>query len=156
AHGRLRCGRRGSMKAMGKAVPALLLLAVATTGGAIYVIAVSRIAPSPVAQSLLTALVCLTFAGTGAAALRLRPYARFGVLLAAVGFASLISVLHEANGAAPYTVGLLASNVVFAVLLHALLAYPTGRLGPISRRLLVVAYLNVIVLQAVAVILDPV
>jgi signal transduction histidine kinase len=119
------------------------------------VIAVSRIAPSPVAQSLLTALVCLTFVGAGVAALRLRPYAGFGFLLAAVGFASLISVLHEANGAVLYTIGVFASNVVFAVLLHALLAYPSGRLGPISRRLVVAAYLNVIVLQALAVIFDP-
>jgi PAS domain S-box-containing protein len=137
------------------AVVALLVLAAAATGGAVYAIAVSRIAPNPVAESLLTALVCLTFVGTGVAALRVRPYARFGLLLAAIGFASLISVLHEANDAAVYTVGLLASNVVFAVLVHALLAYPSGRLGPISRRVLVVAYLSVIVMQALAVIFDP-
>ena len=137
------------------AVVALILLAAAATAGAVYVIAVSRIAPSPVAQSLLTALVCLTFVGTGAAALRLRPYARFGVLLAAVGFASLVSVLHEANHAAAYTIGVFGSNVVFAVLVHALLAYPHGRLGPISRRVVIAAYLNVILLQALAVIFDP-
>jgi PAS domain S-box-containing protein len=140
----------------GTATPALLVLAAAVaTGASVYVIAASRIAPSPVAQSLVTALVCLTFVGTGVAALRLRQYAGFGLLLAAVGFASLISVLHEANTAAPYTVGVLASNVVFAVLVHALLAYPSGRLGPISRRVLVLAYLNVIALQALAVIFDP-
>ncbi|HEU5476304.1 MAG TPA: histidine kinase [Gaiellaceae bacterium] len=135
---------------------ALLLLACAATAGAIYVIAVSRIAPSPVAQSLLTALVCLTFVGTGAAALRLWPYARFGLLLAAVGFASLISVLHEANDAAGYTVGVFASNIVFAVLVHALLAYPKGRLGTNAERLIVAAaYLDVVALQAMAVIFDP-
>ncbi|HEX4518070.1 MAG TPA: histidine kinase [Gaiellaceae bacterium] len=137
-------------------MPALLVLVAAgATGGAAYVIAVSRIAPSPVAQSLLAALVCLTFVGTGVAALRLRPYAGFGLLLTAVGLASLISVLHEANTAAPYTVALLASNVVFAVLVTALLAYPGGRLGPNDRRMLVVAYLDVIVLQALAVMFDP-
>lgn len=148
--------RAGPVGARQAAGPALLLLAVAATGAAVYVIAVSRIAPSPVAQSLLTALVCLTFVGAGALALRLRPYAGwFGLLLAAVGFASLISVLHEANDAALYTVGLFASNIVFAVLVHALVAYPSGRIGPISRRLIVVAYVNVIVLQALAVIFDP-
>ena len=137
------------------AVAALLLLAAAATGGAVYVIAVSRIAPSPAAQSLLTALVCLTFVGAGAVALRVPPYARFGLLLAAVGFASLISVLHEANDAAAYTVGVFASNIVFAVLLYALLAYPKGRLGRISRLVIVAAFVNVIVLQALAVIFDP-
>jgi PAS domain S-box-containing protein len=139
------------------AVPAVVLLAAAAaTGGAVYVIAVSRIAPSPVAQSLLTALVCLSFVGAGVVALRLRPYAsRFALLLAAVGFASLISVLHEANGAAAYTVGVFASNVVFAVLVFALLAYPSGRLGPISRRVIAAAFFSVIALQALAVIFDP-
>jgi PAS domain S-box-containing protein len=147
--------RAGPAGRVGLAVPGLLLLATAATGGAVYVIAVSRIAPSPVAQSLLAALVCLTFVGAGAAALRLRPYGRFGLLLAAVGFASLVSVLHESNHAAPYTAGVLASNLVYAVLLHALLAYPSGRLGPIARRILVAAYLDVVVLQALAVIVDP-
>jgi signal transduction histidine kinase/PAS domain-containing protein len=138
------------------AAAVLLVFAAAATAGAIYIIAVSRIAPSPVAQSLLTALVCLTFVGAGVAALRLRPYARFGLLLAAVGFASLISVLHEANHAAPYTLGVFASNIVFAVLLHAMLAYPSGRLHTAAERLVVgAAYLNVVALQALAVIFDP-
>lgn len=138
------------------AAAALLVFGAAATAGAVYIIAVSRIAPSPVAQSLLTALVCLTFVGTGVAALRLRPYARFGLLLAAVGFASLISVLHEANDAVPYTLGVLASNIVFALLVHALLAYPSGRLRTAGERLVVgAAYLNVVVLQALAVVFDP-
>jgi hypothetical protein len=119
--------------------PALLFaVGLAATGGAVYAIAVSKISPHPVAQSLVTAVVCLTFVGTGAVALRLQPYARFGLLLAAVGFASLISVLHEANGAAPYTIGVLASNVVFALLVHAFLAFPSGRLRSRSARLLAV------------------
>jgi PAS domain S-box-containing protein len=148
--------RAGPTDRVRTAATALLLLAGAATGGAIYVIVDSRIAPSPVAQSLLTALVCLTFVGTGVAAMRLQPHLRFGLLLAAVGFASLISVLHEANLAAPYTVGVFASNIVFAVLVHALLAYPSGRLGTTGRRVLVAAaYLNVIVVQALAVIFDP-
>ena len=107
------------------AAPLLLLLLLSPQpAGAVYVFSVSRISPHPVVQALLTAIVCLTFVGTGVLALRLRPYARFGLLLCAVGFASLISVLHDANGAAAYTVGVLASNLVFAVLVHALLAFP--------------------------------
>src|SRR6185437_2886367 len=128
--------------------PALLFaVGLAATGGAVYAIAVSKISPHPVAQSLVTAVVCLTFVGTGAVALRLPPYARFGLLLAAVGFASLISVLHEANGATAYTI---------AVLVHAFLAFPSGRLRSRSARLLAVAaYLDVLALQAVAVLFDP-
>jgi PAS domain S-box-containing protein len=134
---------------------ALVALAAVATGAAVWVISVSRIAPDPAAQSVLTALVCLVFVGTGVVAIRLRPYARVGLLFAAVGFASLISVLHEANTAFPYTLGVLASNVVFAVLLHALLAYPNGRLDRVGRGVLVAAYLDVTVLQALAVVFDP-
>jgi PAS domain S-box-containing protein len=131
-------------------------VAASATGGAVYLIAVSNIAPHPVAQSILTALVCFTFVGTGVAAIRLRPYARFGTLLAAVGFASLVSVLHEANGALLYTLGVLASNVVFAVLVHALLAFPSGHLrSPTARLLVVAAYVDTLALQAGAVLFDP-
>ena len=141
--------------AVSTAAPLLLLLALAATGGAVYVFSVSRISPHPAVQALLSAIVCLTFVGTGVIALRSRPYARFGLLLAAVGFASLIGVLHEANGATAYTAGVLAANLVFAVLVHALLAFPRGSLGPSSRLLVAAAYLDVLALQAVAVVFDP-
>ena len=148
--------RAGPDGAAENAVAVLLLVGAAATSGAVYVLAVSRIAPHPVAQSFFTALVCLTFVGTGAAALRLQPYARFGLLLSAVGLAALISVLHDANHALPYTLGVFASNVVFAVLVHALLAYPSGRLGSRGARLLVAAaYLNTLGVQAIAVVFDP-
>jgi len=148
--------RDGPVAGLGAAAAMLLVLAAAATGGAVYVFSVSRIAPHPVWQAALSVLVCLTFVGAGSLALRLRPYARFGLLLSAVGFASLISVLHEANGAAAYTAGVFASNLVFAVLVHALLAFPSGTLGSRSRSLLVaVAYLDVLALQALAVVFDP-
>jgi PAS domain S-box-containing protein len=149
--------RAGPSVALRTGLPVLLLVAaLAACGGAVYVISVSRIAPSPLGQSLLSVLVCLSFVGTGVAALRLPPYARFGLLLSAVGFSSLVTVLHEANHTVPYTVGVFASNLVFAVLVHALLAFPSGRLGATSRRTLAaVAYVDVLVLQAVAVLFDP-
>jgi PAS domain S-box-containing protein len=149
--------RAGPRLGAGFALPLLLLLgAAAASGGAVYVIAVSRIAPHPAGQSLLGVVVCLAFVGTGVIALRLPPYARFGLLLSAVGFASLISVLHDANDAGPYTVGVFFSNLVFAVLVHALLAFPSGRLGTRGRRALAaIGYLDAVGLQALASIFDP-
>lgn len=138
------------------AAPFLVLVAVAATAGVAYVFAVSRISPHPVVQALLSAIVCWTFVATGVLALRRPPYERFGLLLCAIGFASLISVLHEANGAAAYTFGVLASNLVFAVLVHALLAFPTGSLASKGRRLLVAAaYIAVLALQSSAILFDP-
>jgi signal transduction histidine kinase len=137
-------------------IVALGAAALAATGGAVYVIAVSRISPHPPTQAALVSLVSLTFVGAGIVALRLEPYARFGALLAAVGFTSLISVLHDANGEAAYAVGVVASNLVFAVVVHAILAFPDGRLGSRRARLIAAAaYIDVVVIQAVAVLFDP-
>lgn len=134
---------------------ALVAAALAAIGGALYTLAVSRVAPHPVAQSILVTVVCLSFVGSGVVALRGRSYWRFGLLLAAVGFSSLLGVLHDANDSVAYTIGVFTSNLVFAVLLHALLAFPRGRLGSGGRRLLVAAYLDVLGLQAIAVAFDP-
>jgi signal transduction histidine kinase/PAS domain-containing protein len=150
---RSRDGPPVSTRAVAYVLPAA---AIAATGGAVYVTAVSRHAPNPVGHAVLTVVVCLSFVGTGLLARRRPPYARFGLLLAAVGLSSLLGALHDANGATAYTIGVLTSNLVFAVLVHALLAFPTGRLGTrLNAGLAIAAYADVLVLQAVAVLFDP-
>ncbi len=135
---------------------ALAAAALAATAGAVSMTAVSRHAPHPTGHALLSVVVCVSFVGAGLLALRRPPYVRFGVLLAAVGFSSLLGALHDANGAIPYTIGVLTSNLVFAVLVYALLAFPYGRLGSRTNRLLVlVAFVDVLALQTVAVLFDP-
>jgi PAS domain S-box-containing protein len=132
------------------------IAALAAMSGAVYLSAASHHAPNPVGHAVLSVLVCSSFVGAGLLALRRPPYVRFGLLLVAVGFASLLGALHDANNAYLYTIGVLTANLVFAVLVHALLALPGGRLRSRSNRLMVlVAYLNVLVLQAVAVVFDP-
>src|SRR5262249_34528448 len=83
-------------------LPAWLVLgigavALAAPAAGVYSTAVSRHAPSPVGHATLTVVVCLTFVGTGLLALRRPPYVRFGLLLVAAGFASLLGSLHDAN-----------------------------------------------------------
>ena len=134
----------------------LAAFAVAATAAAVYTTAVSRHAPHQVGHAVLSVIVCLSFVGAGLVALRQPPYLRFGMLLAAVGLASLLGALHDANNAVPYTIGVLTANLVFAVIAHALLAFPHGRLR--SRRsllLVIAAYVDVLVIQAVAVLFDP-
>jgi PAS domain S-box-containing protein len=149
--------RAGPAARLRVALPAVLAAeALVATGGAVYVTATSSHAPHPLGHAVLTVVVCAAFVGTGVIALRRPPYARFGLLLAAVGFASLLGALHDANWAAPYTIGVISSNLVFAVLVHALLAFPSGRLGSRgSRALTVAAYVDVLLLQAIAVLFDP-
>ncbi len=136
--------------------PALAAAALAGAAGGAYATAVSRHAPDPAGHAALTVVVCLTYVGAGVVALRRPPYLRFGLLLAAVGFSSLFGSLHDANDAVPYTAGVLASNLVFAVLLHALLAFPGGRLRTRwNRALVLAAYVDVVAVQALAVVFDP-
>jgi PAS domain S-box-containing protein len=148
--------RDGPWRLPGVGGCALAAAALAATAGAVSMTAVSRHAPNPAGHALLTVVVCLSFVGAGLLALRRPPYVRFGLLLAAVGFSSLLGAFHDANDAIPYTVGVLTANLVFAVLVYALLAFPRGRLGSRTNRLLViVAFANVLLLQAVAVLFDP-
>jgi PAS domain S-box-containing protein len=151
---RMRDGPRGRVN--GGAVAALGAAGLAGTAGAVYLTAVSNHAPNPAGHAVLTAAACLLFVGTALLALRRPPYVRFGLILAAVGFSSLLGSLHDANGAVPYTIGVLTSNLVFAVLLHALLAFHHGHLASRTRRVIAAAgYVDVLVLQAVAVLFDP-
>jgi signal transduction histidine kinase len=124
--------------------------------GAAAVTLTSNHAKAPVTQAVLTVAVCAVFVGTGLLALRRDPYERFGLLLVGVGVCSLLGPLHDAYGAFLYAVGVLTANLVFAVLAHALLAFPEGRLQPpFARTLVLAAYVDVLVLQAVAVVVDP-
>jgi signal transduction histidine kinase len=141
-----------------KAVLPLVLsvTALAATGAAVYTTATSRHAPNPAGHASLMIVVCLTYVAAGVVALRRPPYARFGLLLSAVGFSALLGGLHDANAALPYTAGVLTANLVFALIVHALLAYPKGRLfSRADRAIVIAAYVNVLLLQAVAVLFDP-
>jgi signal transduction histidine kinase len=130
--------------------------ALAATTAAVYTTAVSDHAPNPAGHAALTVVVCLSFVGTGLLALRRPPYVRFGLLLVVAGFAALLGALHDANDAVLYTGGVITANLFFAVLVHALLSFPKGRLGSRGSRLLVAAaYVDVLAVQALAVLFDP-
>src|SRR5262249_41698757 len=148
--------RDGPARLSGPLTIALGAAALAATGAAVFVTATSNHAPGPAGHAVLSVVLCLSFAGAALGARRRPPYGRFGLLLAAVGFSSLLGSLHDANDALPYTIGVVSANLVFALLIHALLAFPDGRLGSRTSRLLALAaYLNVLWLQALAVLFDP-
>ncbi|HVF79553.1 MAG TPA: histidine kinase, partial [Solirubrobacteraceae bacterium] len=72
-----------------------------------------------------------------------RPASRFGVLLAAAGFAWLVVELNNPAVGSPvlFTIGLVAYAACPAVVAHAALAYPDGRVGSrLERAGLVLAY----------------
>jgi signal transduction histidine kinase len=130
--------------------------AIAAAAGAALTSITSNHAPAPYTHAALSVVLCIAFVGAGLLALSTPAYGRFGLLLAAVGFSSLLGALHDANGAVVYTAGVFSANLVFAVLAETMLAYPDGVLGSRRSRLLVAAaYADVVGLQAVAVLFDP-
>ena len=132
------------------------LVALAATAGAVYLSAVSRHAPNPEGHAALSVIVCLSFVGAGLLALRRPPYVRLGLPLVLVGLSALLGSLHDANGSIPYTIGVFTANLVFALLVTLLLAFPSGRLGTRSNRLIAVAaFVTVLGIQALAVVFDP-
>ena len=69
-----------------------------------------------------------SFIGTGLYAWDRRPENGTGALMVAFGFAWFLSALVTANSELVFTIGLFVNNLFFAVMLHLLLAFPSGRL----------------------------
>src|SRR5262249_10356027 len=136
-----------SQRRRGLVAAAVAVAASVATAGAVFLTFASHHPHPPGAEAAPTVLVGSCFVAAGLLPLLHPAYVRFGLLLAAVGFSSLLATLHDANHAVPYTIGVLTSNLVFAVFVHALLAFPHGRLATrANRRLAVAAYLNVLAL----------
>jgi signal transduction histidine kinase len=76
----------------------------------------------------LALLIGWSFLGAGLYAWWRRPYNRFGGLMAAVAFAWFLSILTASNSSVGFTIGLIFGVLYLAVLIHMLLAYPSGRL----------------------------
>ena len=106
-----------------------------------------------VGGAVFNPLIGLSFIATGLYAWWRRPENRFGVLMIAVGFVWLISTLIASDVPGLFALGGLFSALPYAFLLHMLVAFPSGRLSTSWERFLVItAYLDVTVLQLVAVL----
>ena len=88
------------------------------------------------------------FAGTGLYAWARRPGNDIGPLMTAAGFAWLLRGLGVSDDSTVFSVGELVAALAFALVVHLLLAFPTGRLETRAQRgLAVLAYVDVTVLQ---------
>jgi PAS domain S-box-containing protein len=86
--------------------------------------------------------VVWTFALAGLIATRRRPGNRTGPLMIAIGFAWLASALTDSRSDVVFTLGMALSNVWPGMLIHLLLAYPSGRLDRRSRIIVIGGYLD--------------
>src|SRR6266480_6061006 len=68
------------------------------------------------------------FTGTGLYAWRRRPGSNIGPLMIAAGFAGLLKALAFSNNSVVFTIGSLGEVLIYAVLIHLLLSFPSGQL----------------------------
>src|SRR5436190_4209945 len=98
------------------------------------------------------------FTGTGLYVWRRRPGNRIGPLMVGVGFAGMWKALAFSNGSVLFTIGSIGEVLIFAVLIHLLLSFPSGRLeSRLDRLLVAVSYFNTTVIHLAAFLFtDPV
>jgi signal transduction histidine kinase len=93
------------------------------------------------------AVIGLGFIGTGLFAWWRRPENRVGALMTAVGFVWYLGALSESNNATLFTIGIALNAVTWAVVVHMLLAFPSGRIeGRGPRVILGLTWVAVIVI----------
>ena len=82
------------------------------------------------------------FVGVGAFAWARRPDNRTGMLMTIVGLVTAVSGLQLFDEPVPYVLGSLADTTTAALLVHLLLAFPSGRLeGRAARRVVALGYI---------------
>jgi hypothetical protein len=109
------------------------------------------------AYAALTLGIGWGFTGAGLYVWRRRPGNNVGVLMTAVGFSGFLKGLTFSNNSAIFTIASLGEVVIYAVLVHLLLSFPSGRLeSRLDRLLVAIAYFNTTVVQLAAfVFTDP-
>jgi len=94
-----------------------------------------------------TLLVTWSFLATGLYVWDRRPDNLTGPLMVALAFSWLLAGLSASNARWPYIVGMLASGLPFAILVHLLFAFPSGRLRAAwDRRWVALGYITTVVL----------
>ena len=95
------------------------------------------------------------FVAAGVFAWLRRPDNRTGPLMLAVGLATVTAGLQFSDAALPFVLGALVDALIVALLIHLLLAFPSGRLeGPAARLTVAAAYFMATVLHLPQVLLD--
>ena len=136
------------MLGLRRALLALFALGVVFAALVVALVLLSDHEEHKVATAILAPLVGLSFIGTGAFAWWRRPLNRFGALMLGVGFAWFVAALTEADSSTLYTLGAYFGPLYVVIVIHMVLAFPTGRLETTGQRALVTAgYLDVLLVR---------
>jgi signal transduction histidine kinase len=131
-----------------RALVALALAALAIGLGSLALILTSNHESPRGLAAALTLIAGWGFAGTGLYAWDRRPGNRTGPLMTAIGFTWFFRALEASNDSVVFTIGALGQTVPYAILIHLLVTFPSGRLeGRLQRALVGVAYVITTVMQ---------
>jgi signal transduction histidine kinase len=132
----------------------ILAAALVADAVAVWLVLASTHDDAPARTVVLILVLSLSFVAAGLVALTRSP-GRFGGLMCAVGLAVPLAALADANASIPFTVGLVIGSVWIGLLVHALIAFPTGRLeSRFAVAIVVAAYAVVTVGQLVTLLFD--
>ena len=145
------------MTSLRRALVALGLAAFAIGLGTLALILTSDHESPRGLAAALTLIAGWGFAVTGLFAWDRRPDSRTGPLMTAIGFTWFFRGLEASNNSVVFTIGALGLTLPFAILVHLLITFPSGRLrGRLQGTLVGVAYFITVVLQAVWILFaDP-
>lgn len=136
------------LNGLGRALAALAVLAFAIGVASVAIVLGSDHTSSRGLAASLILIAGWGFVGTGLYAWYRRPGNRTGVLLTAVGFTWFFQALESSNNAAIFAIGAIGINLPFAILIHLLVAFPSGRLeGRLQHLVVAGAYFVTVVLQ---------
>jgi signal transduction histidine kinase len=127
------------MVGLRRALLALFVVGVVFAGLAVALSLTSDHDDQKVVTAILGPLIGLSFIGTGVFAWWRRPLNRFGLLMCAVGFAWFLAGLVESNDATFFTIGAYLSPLYIVLVIHMVLAFPTGRLETGAARVIALA-----------------
>ena len=132
-----------------RAVAAVWSLALLAAAGSVA-LTLSSERPWSASTIALEVLVGLAFVASGLVARVRRPENRTGLLMILVGLSWFSVALQASDASLPYTVGYAGGSLIAAILIHLVLAFPSGRLVRRGERRVTVA------MYAVALVLQPV
>jgi signal transduction histidine kinase len=136
------------MLGLRRALLALFALGVVFAGLDIALVLLSDHDEHKLVTVILGPLIGLSFIGTGVFAWWRRPLNRFGALMLSVGFAWFVAGLTDADSSTLYTLGAYLGPLYIVIVVHMVLAFPTGRLETVSQRAVVIAgYLDVLLVR---------
>ena len=97
------------------------------------------------------------FAGTGLYAWDRRPDSRVGPLMTAIGFTWFFQAMEASDISAVFVIGAYGLTLPYAILIHLLISFPSGRLqNRLQRALVAVGYFITLVMQAAWILVaDP-